>query len=84
MSVIEWATVKEVTMRTSGRAAPERDHEAEQEEQVVGPVQDVGEAEADEAQGGLVPPRVEPDEARVAARTRRRAPPRPAAGSGAR
>ena len=76
--MIECATVNAVTISTSGPNAPERNDEAEQEQQVVGAVEDVEEAGLDEAQRRLVPARVEPHEARIAvefesARHRRRA-----------
>ena len=45
--------------------APEWDHEAPQEQQVVDAVQDVEEPQLDEPQGGLVPSRIEPDQARI-------------------
>ena len=41
---------------------PKRDHQAEHEQQVIEPVEYVLEAERDEAQRRLVPPRVEPHE----------------------
>ncbi len=44
---------------------PERYHQTKQEQQVVGPLQDVEESRFDEAPGGLVPARVEPDQARI-------------------
>src|SRR2546422_3019609 len=46
--------------------APEREHEAKQEQQVVDSVQDVQEPQLDEPQRSLVPARIKPDEARVA------------------
>ena len=45
---------------------PEGDHQAGEEQQVVDAVQDVLEAEGDEAQDRLMPARVEPDQAGVA------------------
>ncbi len=49
------------------RAQPaERDDKTEQEQEVVGAVEDVAEAEFDEAESRLTPFRIEPDEARVA------------------
>ena len=71
MSDIECATVKAVTMIDERPNAPERDDEAEQEQQVVGAVEDVPEAGAYEAQRRLVPARVEPHEARVAVQLER-------------
>src|SRR5205809_7094396 len=41
----------------------ERDHQAEQEQKMVGAVKNVEKTQVDEAEGGLVPARVEPDEA---------------------
>ena len=49
-----------------GAQAPEGDHEAQQEQQVVRPVEDVEEAEGDEPKGGLMPSRIQPDQARIA------------------
>ena len=66
MSVIECATVKAVTTEHERAEAAERDHQAEQEQQVIGAVEDVKEAQLDEPQRRLVPPRIEPDEPRIA------------------
>ena len=46
--------------------AAERDHQAEQEEQVVGAVENVKEARDDEAPRRLVPARIEPHQPRIA------------------
>jgi hypothetical protein len=46
--------------------AAERDHQAEQEQQVIGAVEDVEEAELDELQRRLVPARIELDQTGVA------------------
>src|SRR6266566_2409767 len=46
--------------------AAERDHQAEQEQQVVGPVQDVEEAELDEPASGLMPSGIQVDQSRIA------------------
>ena len=64
MSVIECAIVNAVTISDERAEAAERDHEAEQEQQVIGAVEDVREPELHEAPRGLVPARIEPDEAR--------------------
>ena len=45
ISVIECATVNAVTIETSGREAAERDDQAEQEQQMIDAVEDVGEAQ---------------------------------------
>jgi hypothetical protein len=45
---------------------PKRDHETQQAQQVIDAAEDMKEPVGDEARGGLEPPRVEPDEARVA------------------
>ena len=66
ISEIECATVNEVTMHDERPQAPERDHEAEQEQQVVDALEDVPEARDDEAQRRLMPARIEPHEAGVA------------------
>ena len=63
ISVTECATVKDVTTTTSERKPPERDHQAEQEQQVIDAVEDVEEAVLDEPQRRLMPARVEPDDA---------------------
>src|SRR6266550_6029198 len=45
---------------------PERDDEAEDEQEMVDAVEDVREAELDEAQRGLMPSRIETDQAGIA------------------
>src|SRR5215470_1803791 len=45
---------------------PERDYKAQQEQQMIGPVQDVEEPRLDKPQRRLAPTRVEPDHARIA------------------
>ena len=45
---------------------PERDHQAEQEQEVIGAFEDVPEAGHDEAQCGVVPARIEAHEAGIA------------------
>ena len=45
--------------------AAERDHQAEQEQQVIGSVQDVEEAQLHEPQRRLMPPGIEPDDPRI-------------------
>ena len=45
--------------------AAERDHQAEQKQQVINPIENMFEAEHHEAQRRLVPSRIEPDEAAV-------------------
>ena len=45
---------------------PERDHQAEQEQQMVGAVQDVPEPGHDKTQSGVVPARIEPNQAGIA------------------
>ena len=44
---------------------PERNHQADEKQQVVGPAEDVPEAELNEPQGGLVPARIEAHQAQV-------------------
>ena len=46
--------------------APERDHQASDEQQVIRAVEDVEEAELDETPRRLMPPRIQPDEAGIA------------------
>ena len=77
ISEIECATVNDGDDDHERPQPPERDHEAEQEEQVVGALEDVPEARLDEAQRGLVPARIETHEARDRRGTRRRARRRP-------
>ena len=50
----------------SGREAPERDYEAQQEQEVVDALEDVPEARDEEAQRRLMPARIEAHEAGVA------------------
>ena len=65
MSVIECADRERGDDEHERPKAAERDHEAEEEQQVVGAVEDVNEAELDEPQRRLVPARIEPDESRI-------------------
>ncbi len=53
------------------RQPAERDHEAEQEEQVIDAVQDMEKAQRDEASGGLVPAWIQADESGIAGQLER-------------
>ncbi len=66
MSVTECAMVNAVTTTSSGRSLPERNHQAQQEQQVIRAVEDVPEPLLHEEEERLVPPRIEPHDARVA------------------
>ncbi len=46
--------------------AAKRDYQAKQKQQMVGAIKNVEKTQVDKSQGGLVPPRVESDEARIA------------------
>src|ERR1700730_9791295 len=50
---------------------PERNHQAEDEKQVVGSVEDMQKAQLDKAQRSLVPSRIEPDETRISVKLER-------------
>ena len=63
---MECATVNAVTTRHQRPEAPERNHQAEQKQQMVGAVQDVEESQPDEPQRRLIPARVERDKAGIA------------------
>ena len=66
MRVIEWATVNDVITAISGRNLPERNHQTQQEEQVINAVEDMPEAQRHKPERGMVPAGIEPDQARVA------------------
>ena len=66
ISVIECATVNDVTIAIERPNLPERNDEAEDEQQVVDAVENVREAERDEPQRRLMPARIEPHQARIA------------------
>ncbi len=66
MRVIECARVNAVVEENQLAKAPERDDQAEEEEQMVGPFEDVQESEPHEAEEHVVPLGIEPDEAGVA------------------
>ena len=78
-SVMECATVNDGDDDDERAQPAERNHQAGEEQQVVGAVEDVPEAFDHEAQHRLVPARIEIDEARCAVELERRAPCRPAA-----
>ena len=44
ISVIEWATVKEVMMATSGRSAAKRDQQTDDEQQMIGTIENMRDA----------------------------------------
>ena len=66
ISVIECATVNDVTIAIERPRLAERNHQAEHEQQVVDPVEDVREAELHESERRLMPSGIEPDEAGIA------------------
>ena len=51
--------------------APERDHQAQQEEQMVGAVENVEETQFHEPPGRLMPPRIQPDDPRISCQLER-------------
>ena len=65
MSVMECATVNAVTTGMSARKRRNGITRHPRNSRVVDPVQDVEEPQLDESQGGLVPSRIEPDQARI-------------------
>ena len=67
--------VNDVTMITRVADLSERDHQAQQEQQVIDTVEDVHESEADEAQRRLVPPRIQANQAGIAPVLERAHPP---------
>ena len=71
MSVIECATVNDGDDHDQRPHAAERDHEAQQEQQVIDAVEDVQKARLDETQRRLVPARIEPHQAGVAVQVER-------------